>query len=101
MQQVETIDRGPEHVAHRDEARTQLPAFLCDLENAALGFVDEFGGRLAFVLVRAARDLAADTDELPQQRALADDVCIGADVLGGRRVARQAREVRKAAGLVG
>ena len=101
MQQVEAIDRGPEHVAHRHEARTQLPALLGDVEDAALGLVDEFGGRLAFVLVRAARDFAADADQLPQQRALANDVGIGTDVFGRGRVARQAREVGKAAGLVG
>ena len=101
VQHVEAIDRGAEHLAHRHEARAQLPAFLRDLENAALGLVDEFGGRLAFVLVRAARDLAADADQLPQQRALADDVGVGADVFGRGRVARESREVRETAGLVG
>ena len=49
----------------------------------------------ALVFVGAGGDLAADADQLPQQRALADDVGVGADVGGGRRVAREpARDTR-------
>ena len=101
MEHVEPVDRGAEDVAQRDEARAGAPTLLGDLEDAPLGLVDELGGRPAFAAVGARGDLAADADQLPQQRTLADDVRVGADVRRGRRVAREARQIGEPAGFLG
>ena len=45
-------------------------------------------------------DRVAGRDQLPQHRSLADDVRVGADVGGGRRVARQRAQVGQAADLI-
>ncbi len=74
-------------------------ALFGDLEDHAFGVVDELVRRAAFVFVGTGGNFATDADQLPQQRALAHDVGIRADVVGRGRVARKAREIREPAGF--
>ena len=96
LQQVEPVDRGAEDVVQRHEPRAGATPLLGDLEDAPLGLVHEVGGGAPLALVGARRDLAAHPDQLPQQRALADDVGVGADVGGGGRVPREPCRGRRA-----
>ena len=85
----------------RDEARAGATAGLGDLEHQPLGLVDQVLGRAPFARIGAGGDLAADPDQVPEQRPLADDVRVGADVGGGGRLAREARQVGEPAGVFG
>src|SRR5690606_3526977 len=82
----------------RDEARAAPFAPIRDLEHALLGEVDELLHRAAFRIVGARRDVAADLDELPQHRMLADDLRVRANIRRARRLLDQAREIVEAAG---
>ena len=73
-----------------------LPA-IGDLEDALLREVHDLGDRQSFRSVRARRDVAADLDELPQHRAVAHDVRVGANVRSARHVLDEPSEIRKTA----
>ena len=75
-------------------------AALGDLEHPLLGAVDQLACGLALVVEDRRGDLGAGADQLPQQRALAHDLGVGAHVGGSRRVAGERAEIGKAAGVV-
>ena len=68
-------------------------ALLGDLEHLLLGAVDELAGGLPFVVEDGGNDLGAGLDELTQERALPDDVRIGADIRGSGRIAGERAEI--------
>ena len=84
-----------------DCAPSRAPrALLGNLKDALLGAVDELARRQSLVAEHRGGDLGACADELPQQRALAHDVGVGAHVGSRGRIARQGAEVGKAAHLL-
>ncbi len=90
---VDPVDDPRQHALDGNEARLAARSALRDLEHRAFRVVDDLARLAPLGLERAADDEVAGRDELPQHRAFADDVGIGADVRGGRRVARERAQV--------
>ena len=76
-------------------------AFLADVEDLALGLVEDLRDRPALRVEGGGRDLVARRDQLAQDRALAHDLGVAADVGGARHALRQRVQVDEAAALVG
>ncbi len=97
-QHVEPVDGLRQNLLQRDEAGAAALAAVGDLEHALLGEIDDLVDREPFARVRARGDVAADLDEPPEHRTLANDARVGADVRGARRVLDEASEIREPAG---
>ena len=96
-QRVEPVDRPRQDLLERREARAAPVAAVRDLEHSLLREIDDLLDRESLRRVRARRDVAADLDQPPQQRSLAHDPRVRADVRGARRVLDEARKVRQPA----
>ncbi|MCY1413274.1 hypothetical protein D9M71_287020 [compost metagenome] len=97
-QVVDPVDGLHQDVADTHRAAGLRPR-LGDLEDLALGLVEDFLGVAPLRVEGAVGDVAADADQLPQRGALADDVRVGLDVRHRRRVLRQLGEIGQAADL--
>ena len=95
---VDLVDDRRQQRAHRNRAVALAEAAFGDLEHPLLGLVHQLARRLPVVDVHGRGDVGAGADQLPQQRALAHDVRVGADVGRGRGIAGDGAQVGKAAG---
>ena len=95
---VDTIDGFDQNVVDADRSAGLGPRFG-DLEDQALGFVENFFAGTPLWRVGAVGDLVADADQLAQCGALANDLRVGLDVRHRRRVLRQLTEIGQAADL--
>ena len=97
---VDAIDDARQHALDGNETDLAARSALRDLEHRAFRVVDDFARFAPLGLECAADDQIAGGDELPQHRALADDVGIGADVGRRRRVARERAQIGQPADLI-
>src|SRR5690606_1407426 len=95
---VEPIDRLRQDMLDRDEPGAAALAPVRDLEHALLREVDELLDRAPLRIVSARGDIAADLDQLPEHRPLADDPRVRADIRRTRRLLDELREIVEAAG---
>jgi hypothetical protein len=75
--------------------------FLADVEDLALGLVEDLRHRSALRIERRGGDLVARRHQLSQHRALAHDLGVAADVGGARHALRQGVEVGQPAAFLG
>ena len=98
MPLVDLVDQWRQQRTDLDRPIAPTGALLGDGEHLPLGLVDQIPGRAAVIGEGRRCNRAAGRDQAPQERALADDLRIGADIGRGRRVARQAPQVGETAG---
>ncbi len=75
-------------------------ALLRDVQDLGFGLVEDFLRAAPERVVRRIRDVAGRAGELAQDRAVAHDLRVVADVGGGRHVLDQRAEIREAADVV-
>ncbi len=101
VQLVDAVDQLHDELVHALEALARARAFLADVEDLALGLVEDLRDRPALRVEGVGGDLVARRDQLAQHRALAHDLGIAADVGRARHALRQRIQVDQAAALVG
>ena len=89
-----------DQVRDRSVLAQALPLPLGDLKNRLLRFIEHLLAGLALRIEHGLMDPGRGLDQLPEHRALADNLGIGPDIGRGRRVIGQRREVPHAAGLI-
>jgi hypothetical protein len=99
-QGLDAVHRLGEQVLDGLETAAPLGPLLGDLEDLALGLVEQLAALAPLGLKALIGDLGAHLDQLAQHRVLAHDVRIGADVGGARGVLRQGADVGEAAGIL-
>src|SRR5882762_8326576 len=95
---IDLIDDPGEQLADRHRAVALAEAPFGNIEHALLGAVNQLARGLAVVVEHGGGDVGAGADQLPQQRALAHDVRVGAHVGGRGGVARNRAQVGESAG---
>ena len=97
-QLVDTVDGLDQDIVDAHRA-TGLRPVLGDLEDLALGLVEDLLAGAPLGGIGAVSDLVADADQLTQGRAFTNDLRVGLDVGHRRRVLRQFAQVGQTADL--
>ena len=95
---IEQIDHQR---VHRLEALLHAGALLADVEHLLFSLVEDLGDLGALGVEGPGRDVVADLDQLAQDRALAHDLGVAADIGRARHILGQLVQVGQAADLVG
>ncbi len=98
MPLIDLVDQRRQQAAHLHRPFAATRALLGDREHPLLGLIDQLA-RLASVAGEGgSRDFASRVDQPAQERALADDLRVGAHIGRRGRIARQRAEVPQSAG---
>ncbi len=100
VQELDALDDLRQQRPHLLEPLLAARAVLGDLEHLRLGLVEDLAHASTQRVEGVVGDLAADGREIAQDRALAHDLGVAADVGGGRHVLDQRAQVRHAADVV-
>ena len=96
---IDLVDDAPAAACAPPPRPSRLRKLPSAISNTCCSARSTSSRAVSTVVVEHRRsDVGAGTDQLPQQRALAHDVRVGAHIGGGRRVARDGAQVGEAAG---
>ena len=77
-----------------------LGTLIINVENLFLGIIENFRGFLAAGIKAVVSDFMSDRNQTTQDRAFADDICVGMNIRGAPRIACQLAQILGAAGVV-
>jgi hypothetical protein len=98
---LHAIEQVDHELVHSLEALLHAGAFLPDVEDLLLGFVQDLVDRLALRVEGGGGDLVAGSHQFAQDGALTHDLGVASDVGCAGHVLRQRVEVGQAAGFLG
>ena len=101
VQLVDAVDQLHDQLVHALEALPRARALLADLEDLALGLVEDLRHRPALRIEGRGGDLVAGGDQLAQDGALAHDLGVAAQVGRAGHALRQRVEVHQPAAVLG